>query len=436
MSDHENKLADYLDYPYDRFLKLRLEFLIITQNDLESRILRVIERCIENERFYLNRQATNRNQQIDLSGIIFVTISHKLFLQELYGIVQSETTLRDALAHLEEQHLIFRESGDGGPYDPPYYALNKPLIEHLFSLLPPLEEIDMLAVMKQPRKPRKPKESEEELTGVQKLEVQKLHPLIEGIRDAKIAPPDPQLLDPQGYKNWRASRTRGVQKLDPNKIYKDSKKKKESRSSQNEQAPTLASHDASSVLSFFEQLSDEQKQAFLRAAHLTEKKQQSSSSSTNKKPAQPTQASLLEDELTSKARTTETPQPTESELEIERRWRHWQKYINNRRGGPLRARGLIINEQESLKDLVKEFSDEEIVRVDTYLSTEHWKYKTNPHTIGGKQLLDESRPALQLLNGREKKPQQQTKKAPDDRPITVDDFRKPLLPAGMRIKQS
>src|SRR4051812_97044 len=105
MSDHENKLADYLDYPYDRFLKLRLEFLIITQNDLESRILRVIERCIENERFYLNRQATNRNQQIDLSGIIFVTISHKLFLQELYGIVQSETTLRDALAHLEEQHL-------------------------------------------------------------------------------------------------------------------------------------------------------------------------------------------------------------------------------------------------------------------------------------------------------------------------------------------
>lgn len=433
MSEQENKLADYLNYPYDRFLKLRLEFLIITQNDLEARILRVIERCIESERFYLNRQAVNRCEQIDLSGIIFVAISHKFFLQELYGIVQSETTLRDALAHLEEQHLIFREAGDGGPYDPPYYALNKPLIQHLFSLLPPLEKIDMLSVMKQPRKVRKSKDSEEEVaTGVQKLEVQKLHPLVEEIRDAKIAPPDPQFLYPQGYKNWRASRTRGVQKLDPNKIYKDSKKKKESQSSNEQPHDTLASYDASSVLSFFEQLSDEQKQAFLQAAHLKENKRPSSSNTgTNKKPAQPTQAPLLEEEPTSS--TSEEPQPTESELEVERRWRHWQRYINLRRGGALRTRGLVINEQECLKQLVKERTDEEIEQIDQYMSTEHWKYKTNPHTIGGKQLLDESRPVLQLLKDRAQQKQQQKKTEKRRTGPTLEDFNKPLLPAGMEV---
>lgn len=95
-------------------------------------------------------------------------------------------------------------------------------------------------------------------------------------------------------------------------------------------------------------------------------------------------------------------EPATIDGELEMRRRHWQKYINERRGGPLRTKGLCINETVCLKKLVEEFTDEQITAIDTYLATEHWKYKRNPAQIGGKDLLDESRPAWTLLKDRVK----------------------------------
>lgn len=209
MSDKENGTPTYIDYPFDRFLKLRIEFLILTQNDLKARIMRIIERCIENERDgYYRAEAnkpSNKNKEIVVPDGIFATISHKFFMDELYGTVQSETTVRDALAELaEDDHLIIRRPGKGGPYDAPYYTLNKPFIEHLFKLFPDdLKQINMLSVMKQPRKSK------------ENTEVQFLDPLTQKIRGAIFGPLEVQFLDPYSPIIVPLSRSGGVQLLDP-----------------------------------------------------------------------------------------------------------------------------------------------------------------------------------------------------------------------------
>lgn len=211
MSEQESKLSNYIDYPYDRFLKLRIEFLILTQSDLKARIMRLIERCVENERANIYRNACNsprnKNKQVEVPDGIFAAISHKFFMDEMWGTVQSETTVRDALKELEADHLIIRRPGGSGPYDPPLYTLNKPLIEHLFNMLPALNEIDMLTLMKPPRK----KKLEDGTIDPGTI----IDPLAKLIRDTIIGPLDPQLLDPYPPIIGPLSRSRGVQLLDP-----------------------------------------------------------------------------------------------------------------------------------------------------------------------------------------------------------------------------
>ena len=118
MSEQESKLSNYIDYPYDRFLKLRIEFLILTQSDLKARIMRLIERCVENERSNIYRNACNRpsnkNKKVEVPDGVFAAISHKFFMDEMWGTVQSETTVRDALKELESDHLIIRRPGGSG----------------------------------------------------------------------------------------------------------------------------------------------------------------------------------------------------------------------------------------------------------------------------------------------------------------------------------
>jgi hypothetical protein len=223
MSEQESKATNYIDYPYDRFLKIRIEFLILTQNDLKARIMRLVERCVEIERETYYRaecnKPCNKNKHVEVPDGIFAEISHKFFMDEMWGTVQSETTLRDALKELENDHLIIRRPGGSGPYDPPLYTLNKPLIDHLFTLLPPLKEIDMISLMKQPRKKKKEDGTIE--TGPI------IDPLAKLIRGAIIGPLDPQLLDPYTSIIAPLSSTRGVQKLYPIRYKENFEEKRE-----------------------------------------------------------------------------------------------------------------------------------------------------------------------------------------------------------------
>ncbi len=88
---------------------------------------------------------------------------------------------------------------------------------------------------------------------------------------------------------------------------------------------------------------------------------------------------------------------TELTEEQQGRVHYWQNFINQRRGGSLREKGPRINETTCLQTLVHEYTDEQIEDIYRYCER-HWKYKENPHEIGGRQLLNESRPALTRLN--------------------------------------
>lgn len=104
----------------------------------------------------------------------------------------------------------------------------------------------------------------------------------------------------------------------------------------------------------------------------------------------------------SRKKTSVQIEPSEEDKVYLERERYWQAYINERRGGALRQKGLAINERECIKTLVREYTDEQIKAIDQYVATEVWPHKNNPTRVGGKALLDESRPAWQVLKGRVK----------------------------------
>ncbi len=61
MSEYrEEKITPLLSFPYDTFLMLRCEFVQIVGNDLEARVLRIIEKTVQAERKRLARERLTR----------------------------------------------------------------------------------------------------------------------------------------------------------------------------------------------------------------------------------------------------------------------------------------------------------------------------------------------------------------------------------------
>lgn len=106
-----------------------------------------------------------------------------------------------------------------------------------------------------------------------------------------------------------------------------------------------------------------------------------------------------------------TPAPSkpvlsEEEQELDQRRKAWQEKINENRGGPLRKAGECINETQCIKALVTEFNDKQIAAILLYMQTEMFPYCKNPHKIGGRDILNESRPVAKLLKERREQTQQ------------------------------
>jgi len=241
MSEKEINLPDYINFAYNRFLMTRVEYLIFTQSEQESKVLRIIEWCIDNERarLYIKAKAkTPPGEEVKIPDIVWVPISHNFFMSQLQGTIQSETTLKDTLISLEKKYLIFEREGGKGPYDPNLFTINKHRMADLTTLLPPtLDQLDMIAIMKQERHVKKVREG-------QKLTPSKIDPLVVKIREAIIAPLDPQLLPLYSPIIDPLSRSRGGQLLPP-KRYIDTTKD-DSKESNGDDAiahhpPTLAS---------------------------------------------------------------------------------------------------------------------------------------------------------------------------------------------------
>jgi len=137
----EEKITPLLSFPYDTFLMLRCEFVQIVGNDLEARVLRIIEKTVQAERKRLARERLTRGggkvgaDPLAIPRDIWVPISSKMFLNELYGTVASETTLKRALKGLLDKRLIFRRYQPHARYDAPQYQLHVSALQLLLDVL-------------------------------------------------------------------------------------------------------------------------------------------------------------------------------------------------------------------------------------------------------------------------------------------------------------
>jgi hypothetical protein len=108
------------------------------------------------------------------------------------------------------------------------------------------------------------------------------------------------------------------------------------------------------------------------------------------------------------SRTAKEQQPAlfvnEQEEAYNTRRRFWQERINGWRDGPLRNGGQCINETNALKTLVREYTDAQMDAIVRYIATEDFRYKKNPHKIGGHEMLEESRPAAAWLKSHKQWP--------------------------------
>lgn len=198
MSHKEEKIPNYIDFPYDIFLMLRLEFLALCQDELEAKIMRIIEKAVNDEweRIYRERCAsTPKNEPVKMPEQVWVIIPNRYFLDRLLGTVQSETTLKAAMKSLiQKKKFIFRRERRGR-YEAPEYTLNKKALVQFFATLPSDPRLlDMKIIMKQERK----KNIKE---GDQKLTPSKPDPIIsEGVKnwpyDHQKLTPSPSKIDP------------------------------------------------------------------------------------------------------------------------------------------------------------------------------------------------------------------------------------------------
>src|SRR5947209_8656249 len=137
----EEKLTTLLSFPYDNFLMLRCEFIQIVGNELEAKVLRIIEKTVEAERKRFARASLSRGGSkvgdgpLDIPRDIWVPISYKMFLNDLYGTVASETTLKRALKSLLDKRLIFRRYQPHARYDAPEYKLHVSALQLMLDVL-------------------------------------------------------------------------------------------------------------------------------------------------------------------------------------------------------------------------------------------------------------------------------------------------------------
>lgn len=120
-----NKL---LNFAIGSYLMLRIDYVVICRDELEAKILRIIEMYMDMERARLYQEAVNAgtietDEVIEVTKDIWIAISHKLFTRDLYQLVKSENTLKRAIKSLIDKGFLLVRPGQG-KYDPMYYQLN------------------------------------------------------------------------------------------------------------------------------------------------------------------------------------------------------------------------------------------------------------------------------------------------------------------------
>lgn len=133
--NNEKRMSNLLDFPYGSFLMVRFEFVRICGDELEAKVLRIIEMYTEDERTKLYREFLNTlpkgssppDQVIEITKDVWTPISHRTFLYDLYGAVKSENTLKRVLQSLLAKNFI-RTRPVKGKHKAPEYQINTDLV--------------------------------------------------------------------------------------------------------------------------------------------------------------------------------------------------------------------------------------------------------------------------------------------------------------------
>lgn len=149
---------EIMEFPYGAFLKLRLEFVLLRDNELEALIMRIIEGwMIEQKKAWMNEcaQAASDGKPEPPEPDYFVTLSYAQIMAQLYmfnssrkgagkdvidgkkNSIHRNTLTKAMTALIEDKYVITRPNPDKTKeYDATQYTLNLPLIQEHMRLLP------------------------------------------------------------------------------------------------------------------------------------------------------------------------------------------------------------------------------------------------------------------------------------------------------------
>ncbi len=130
-------VSKLLNLPIGSYLMVRLDYVIICgNNELEAKVLRLIEMYMDDERKRLYQAQLNDPKNdltpdvvVEITRDVWVPISHRLFMNDLYGMVKSENTLKQAIKSLLGKKYIRVSDPPTRQYEAPKYQINIEVVQ-------------------------------------------------------------------------------------------------------------------------------------------------------------------------------------------------------------------------------------------------------------------------------------------------------------------
>jgi hypothetical protein len=132
---------DFLKMPYNKTVLLRLEFMIICEDELEALILRLIEYAIEGLRTHwltTVKSLAEQGKPIPEEPQWWVSLSYSAIITRLYGAIKNKKTAIAKITALMNKQLILRRQDPNNPYGSPQYTIDRELLQKKLDELPAL----------------------------------------------------------------------------------------------------------------------------------------------------------------------------------------------------------------------------------------------------------------------------------------------------------
>lgn len=147
-------ISKLLKFPIGSYLMVRLDYMLICGDELEAKILRIIEMYMEDERRAIYRDTLNNpqnaadpNVEVDVTRDVWAAISHRLFKNDLYDQDMSENTLKRAIKSLKKKNFIRVRDKDLKRYEAPKYQINTEVVQEQLHLLGKLGKTEYQKLM-------------------------------------------------------------------------------------------------------------------------------------------------------------------------------------------------------------------------------------------------------------------------------------------------